>query len=112
MNHKPAVNFVAVSKPKERTLTDPFAAIQADLLDRQLTNVHNFKPGSQTRGCQFWLDQIGAIFLSINCGKYPLEVQKGKTTVKCSSFDELETTINRLADLIFVSAASLRHYCF
>jgi hypothetical protein len=43
-------------------------------LDRQLANVHNFKAGSQTRGAQFWLDQTGAIFLSINYGKYPLEV--------------------------------------
>jgi hypothetical protein len=34
-------------------------------------------------GAQFWLDQSGAIFLQVNYGKYPLEVQKGKTTVKC-----------------------------
>ena len=99
MNDKLAVNFVAVSKPKDR---NPILSRRSKLisyLDRQLANVHNFKSGSQTHGAQFWLDQTGAIFLSINYGKYPLEVQKGKTTVKCSSFDELETTINRLKDM-------------
>lgn len=99
MNDKFAVNFVAVSKPKERS---PILSRRSKLisyLDRQLANIHNFKSGSKTRGAQFWLDQTGAIFLSINYGKYPLEVQKGKTTVKCSSFDELETTINRLKDM-------------
>jgi len=100
MNDKLAVNFVAVVKPKERS---PILSRRSKLisyLDRQLANVHNFKSGSQTRGAQFWLDQTGAIFLSINYGKYPLEVQKGKATVRCcSSFDELETTINRLKDM-------------
>jgi hypothetical protein len=99
MNDKLAVNFVSVSKPKERS---PILSRRSKLisyLDRQLANVHNFKAGSKTRGAQFWLDQTGAIFLSINYGKYPLEVQKGKTTVRCSSFDELETTINRLKDM-------------
>jgi hypothetical protein len=99
MNDKLAVNFVAVTKPKERTPILSRRSKLVSYLDRQLANVHNFKAGSQTRGAQFWLDQTGAIFLSINYGKYPLEVQKGKTTVKCSSFDELETTINRLKDM-------------
>jgi hypothetical protein len=82
MNDKLAVNFVSVTKPKERT---PILFRRSKLisyLDRQLANVHSFKSGSQTRGAQFWLDQTGAIFLSINYGKYLLEVQKGKTTVR------------------------------
>jgi hypothetical protein len=99
MNDKLAVNFVAVTKPKERS---PILSRRSKLisyLDKQLAKVHQFKAGSNASGAQFWLDQSGAIFLQVNYGKYPLEVQKGKTTVKCASFDELETTINRLKDM-------------
>ena len=99
MNDKLAVNFVAVTKPKERS---PILSRRSKLisyLDKQLAKVHQFKAGSETGGAQFWLDQTGAIFLQVNYGKYPLEVQKGKTTVKCASFDELETAINRLKDM-------------
>lgn len=99
MNDKAALNFVAVTKPKERTPILSRRSKLVSYLDRQLANVHQFKSGSHTAGAQFWLDQTGAIFLQVNYGKYPLEIAKGKTTVKCSSFDDLETTINRLKDM-------------
>ena len=108
MNDKLAVNFVAVSKPKERS---PILSRRAKLisyLDRQLANIHNFKSGSKTRGAQFWLDPTGAIFLSINYGKYPLEVQKGKTTVRCSMSWKQRSIVGDFDEPLHKAALAIR----
>jgi hypothetical protein len=71
MNDKLAVNFVSVSKPKDRT---PILSRRSKLisyLDRQLANVHSFKSGSQTgpaNQVEMW--PIYPIALYFNCGHH------------------------------------------
>jgi len=50
MNDKVAINFVAVTKPKERSPILSRRSKLVSYLDRQLAKVHQFKAGSDTGG--------------------------------------------------------------
>lgn len=48
----------------------------------------------------FWMNEEGKYFLSINYGKKPLELSKGKFSVICESLEEVKDSLNIIKDSI------------
>lgn len=44
----------------------------------------------------FWVDGAGAIFFQLRYGKQPLELEKGKSTLKASTFDDLVEQLDQI----------------
>lgn len=42
----------------------------------------------------FWLDDSGQYYLSINYGKQPLELSKGKFSIICDSIENVQSSLN------------------
>ena len=42
----------------------------------------------------FWLDDSGQYYLSINYGKQPLELSKGKFSIICDSVENVQSSLN------------------
>jgi len=48
----------------------------------------------------FWLDDSGSYYLSINYGKSPLELAKGKFSIVCRELDEVMTSLQTVRSSI------------
>ena len=48
----------------------------------------------------FWLNEEGKYFLSINYGKKPIELSKGKFSVICESLEEVKDSLNIIKETI------------
>ena len=43
--------------------------------------------------CWFWMDDSGNYYLSINYGKQPLELSKGKFSILCESIEDIQKSL-------------------
>lgn len=43
--------------------------------------------------CWFWMDDSGKYYLSINYGKQPLELSKGKFSIVCESIEDVQKSL-------------------
>ena len=48
----------------------------------------------------FWLDDSGSYFLSINYGKSPIELAKGKFSIVCESVEEVKSSLETVKSSI------------
>ena len=49
---------------------------------------------------QFWLDDSGNYYLSINYGKQPLELSKGKFSIVCDSIENVKTSLSLVRESV------------
>jgi len=50
--------------------------------------------------CWFWLDNGGDYFLSINYGKSPIELAKGKFSIVCENIEEVKSSLLKVKSSI------------
>ena len=48
----------------------------------------------------FWLDDSGQYYLSINYGKQPLELSKGKFSIMCDSIESVQSSLNLVRESV------------
>jgi hypothetical protein len=48
----------------------------------------------------FWLDDSGNYYLSINYGKQPLELSKGKFSIICESIESIQSSLNLVKESV------------
>ncbi len=48
----------------------------------------------------FWLDDSGQYYLSINYGKQPLELSKGKFSIICDSIENVQSSLNLVRESV------------
>lgn len=96
-----SISLVSAQKP---TASTPILQRRSKLisnLDQQIAKIKSYEGGHRVSRESFWLDGSGAVFFQLRYGKQPLELQKGKSTLRCSTFDELQTQIEEVKKLAF-----------
>ena len=48
----------------------------------------------------FWLDDSGQYYLSINYGKQPMELSKGKFSIICESIESVQSSLNLVRESV------------
>jgi hypothetical protein len=71
-------------------------ALRLFLPESWTTNVSRLK---RARVEQFWVDTSGTIYFQLRYGKQPLELEKGKSTLKASNFDDLVEQLDQIKTL-------------
>ena len=101
MDQKSALTLCNVQKPEAKT---PIFKRRQNLiaaLENQMNKIRTFKEGHRVSREKFWIDQQNTIFFQLKYGKSVLELQKGKSTLKAQSFEELEAQIENVKQLCF-----------
>jgi hypothetical protein len=90
------LSLVSVQKPSAST---PILQRRNKLtanIDQQITKIGLFSEGKRISREQFWVDASGAIFFQLRYGKHPLELEKGKATLKAATFDDLVEQLDQI----------------
>ncbi|MCC8978662.1 hypothetical protein [Bradyrhizobium acaciae] len=89
------ISLVSVQKPTANTpilqRRNKFTAS----IEQQITKVALFREGKRISREAFWVEN-GAIFYALRYGKTPLELEKGKATLKASSWDDLIEQLDQI----------------
>ena len=96
MANRPNISLVSVQKPTANT---PILQRRNKLtanIDQQITKIGLFRDGKRISREQFWVDGSGAIYFQLRYGKQPLELEKGKSTLKASTFDDLIEQLDQI----------------
>lgn len=109
MSLEKVLNLVPVQKPSK---INPVIARRQRLIQRinqQITIVRAQRQGSViTSGTDnprklpswYWMDETGRYFLSINYGKQPLEIAKGKFAIQCDTLVAVEDALVAVKDVL------------
>ena len=100
MKVESSLKLVSVKKPNER---NPVVIRRERLLrhlNSQIELTKRFKAGEKTDNVWFWSDEEGNIFLPIKYGKTVLELSKGKFSISCSSYDDVEDNLETVKSLV------------
>src|SRR5258707_744773 len=93
---KTSISLVSVKKPPANTpilqRRNKFTAS----IEQQITKVGLFREGKRISREQFWVDGSGGIFFQLRYGKQPLELEKNKSTLKASTFDDLVEQLDQI----------------
>jgi hypothetical protein len=101
MDIKASIALVSVQKPVANT---PILQRRSKLisnLDQQIAKIRNYRDGKRISREQFWVDQSGTVFFQLRYGKQPLELAKGKSTLKCKDFADLESQLGEIKKITF-----------
>jgi hypothetical protein len=101
MDAKSSISLVSVQKPVANT---PILRRRNKLIsniDQQIAKIGLYREGKRISREQFWVDQGGAVFFQLRYGKQPLEMAKGKSTLKCQSFEDLEKQLQEVKKITF-----------
>lgn len=96
MEAKSTISLVSVQKPSANT---PILQRRNKLtanLDQQINKIGSFREGKRISREQFWVDGSGVIYFQLRYGKQPLELQKGKSTLKATTFDDLVAQLDEV----------------
>jgi hypothetical protein len=96
MEAKSTISLVSVQKPSANT---PILQRRNKLtanIDQQINKIGSFREGKRISREQFWIDGSGSIFFQLRYGKQPLELQKGKSTLKAATFDDLVAQLDEV----------------
>lgn len=100
MKIESSLKLVSVKKPKERNPVVVRRERMLRHLNNQIELVKKFKSGEKTENVWFWSDEEGNIFLPIKYGKTVLELSKGKFSISCSSYDDVEDSLETVKTLV------------
>jgi hypothetical protein len=96
MMAKTAISLVTTQKPTTNTPVLQRRNKFAASIEQQITKIGLFREGTRISREQFWVDNAGAIFFALRYGKQPLELEKGKSTLKASTFDDLVEQLDQI----------------
>lgn len=109
MSLEKVLNLVPVQKPAK---VNPIIARRQRLIHRinqQVAIARAQKQGVSLAGASggvrmaspwYWLDETGRYFLSINYGKQPLEIAKGKFAIQCDTLAAVEDALMAVKDVL------------
>ena len=85
----------SVQKPNSTPVLQRRNRLTASI-EQQITKIGRFREGARISREAFWLDGAGAIFYSLRYGKQPLELERGKSTLKAATFDDLIDQLDQI----------------
>lgn len=98
------ISLVNVTKPTANTPALQRRAKFASSIDQQITKIGLFREGKRISRENFWVDFSGSIYCSLRYGKQPLELEKGKSTLKAvgtgnAAWDDLVEQLEQIKTL-------------
>jgi hypothetical protein len=96
MATKSSISLVSVQKPTSNTPVLQRRNKLTANIEQQITKIGSFREGKRISREQFWVDSGGAIYFTLRYGKQPLELEKGKSTLKASTFDDLVAQLDEI----------------
>ena len=93
---KTSISLVSVQKPTANTPVLQRRNKFTASIEQQITKIGLFREGTRISREQFWVDGSGAIYFQLRYGKQPLELEKGKSTLKASTFDDLVEQLDQI----------------
>jgi hypothetical protein len=90
------ISLVSVQKPTANTPILQRRNKLTSNIDQQITKIGLFREGKRISREQFWVDRNGAIYFQLRYGKQPLAVDKGLSTLKASTFDDLVAQLDEI----------------
>jgi hypothetical protein len=96
MAAKSSISLVSVQKPTTNTPVLQRRNKFTSSIEQQIVKIGSFREGRRISREQFWVDPSGAIYFQLRYGKQPLELEKGKSTLKASTFDDLVAQLDEI----------------
>jgi hypothetical protein len=96
MANRPNISLVSIQKPTANTPILQRRNKLASNIDQQITKIGLFREGKRISREQFWVDGSGAIYFQLRYGKQPVELEKGKSTLKAATFDDLVEQLDQI----------------
>jgi len=93
---KTSISLVSVQKPTANTPVLQRRNKFTASIGQQITKIGSFREGARISREAFWVDSAGTIFFQLRYGKQPLELEKGKSTLKASTFDDLVEQLDQI----------------
>ncbi|MGF6311898.1 hypothetical protein ABIB82_005875 [Bradyrhizobium sp. i1.8.4] len=90
-----ALTLVATQRPSATTPVLKRRNKFTSSIDQQITKISLFREGKRISRESFWVEN-GAIFFGLKYGRTPLELDKGKSTLKASSWDDLVEQLDQI----------------
>lgn len=96
MEAKSTISLVSVQKPSANTPILQRRNKLTNSIDQQILKIGSFREGKRISKEQFWVDGSGAIYFQLRYGKQPLELAKGKSTLKAATWDDLVAQLDEV----------------
>ena len=93
---KTSISLVSVQKPTANMPILQRRMKLASSIDQQIVKIGLFREGKRVSREQFWVDASGTMFFGLRYGKQPLELDKGKSTLKADSWDDMVTQLDEI----------------
>jgi hypothetical protein len=93
---KTSISLVSVQKPTANTPVLQRRNKFTASIEQQINKIGLFRDGKRISREQFWVDSTGAIYFQLRYGKQPLELEKNKSTLKASTFDDLVEQLDQI----------------
>jgi hypothetical protein len=82
MEAKSSISLVSVQRPTAKTPVLQRRNRFASSIEQQILKIGSFREGHRISRELFWVDSSGTIYFELRYGKQPLELEKGKSTLK------------------------------
>ncbi|KJC44727.1 hypothetical protein [Bradyrhizobium sp. LTSP857] len=79
-----SISLVSVQKPTANTPVLQRRNKFTSSIDQQITKIANFRDGKRISKENFWIEPSGTIFFALRYGRQPLELERGKSSLKAS----------------------------
>lgn len=93
---KTSISLVATQRPTANTPILQRRMKLASSIDQQIVKIGLFREGKRVSREQFWVDASGNMLFGLRYGKQPLELDKGKSTLKAESWDDLVAQLDEI----------------
>jgi|ERR1700676_2976085 len=93
---KTSISLVSVQKPSSNTPVLQRRNKFTSSIEQQIVKIGSFQEGKRISREQFWVDGTGAIFFQLRYGKQPLELERGKSTLKAATFQDLIAQLDEI----------------
>jgi hypothetical protein len=95
---KASISLVSVQKPTANTPVLQRRNKFTASIEQQIIKIGLFREGKRISRESFWVEN-GNIFFQLRYGKQPLELEKGKSTLKATTFDDLVEQLDQIKTL-------------
>src|SRR6266480_2822040 len=86
---KTSISLVAIQKPTANSPVIQRRNKFTASVEQQILKIASFREGRRISKEAFWVDGSGSIYFALRYGRTPLELDKGKSTLKASSWEDL-----------------------
>jgi hypothetical protein len=96
MAAKSSISLVSIQKPNSNVPVIQRRNKLTSNIEQQIQKIALFRDGKRISREQFWVDNSGSIYFQLRYGKQPLELEKGKSTLKAGTFDDLVAQLDEI----------------